>query len=87
MRHSKARRIRRQLDAKCPCMIYWQDREHLWRWTLFARNGRIQDASSESFSSKYNAIVNYNTTYNLMQKLGRFIFGYRNAGHYNECDT
>lgn len=92
MKYSKARRIRIQLGAKCPCVIYWRSRNRYWRgymkqqwcWTLFARNGRVQDSSSESFSSKYKAIENYNTTYDLMKKLGRFMFGYRNAGHHAE---
>ena len=91
MQYSKARKIRKQLGAKCPCVIYWQRRKlhdprcnWEWQWTLFARNGRVQDASSESFSSERNATANYNGTYRLMGKLGRFWPGAKNAGHYIE---
>ena len=84
-KHSEARRIRIELGAKCPCIIYWRGQgKQKWRWTLFASNGQVQDASTESFSSIAIAIANYNKTYDLMRKLGRYISGYQNAGHYIE---
>ncbi len=66
MKYSKARKIRKELGLKCPCAFPWQDSKKLWRWTLFAVNGRVQDSSSESFSSKRNAQENYDQTGQLM---------------------
>ena len=39
--------------------VYYKDDSCHWRWQVNARNGEIIDASSEGFSSKTNAVKNY----------------------------
>ena len=36
--------------------VYYQDEVGLWRWKVKAANGKVIDASSESFSSKASHI-------------------------------
>ena len=73
MKYSKARKIRKELGLKCPCAFPWENKKGSWRWTLFAVNGRVQDSSSESFSSKRNAQENYNQTHWLMREVGYLV--------------
>ncbi len=39
--------------------VYYKDDSGHWRWQVKAGNGEIIDASSEGFSSKTNAVKNY----------------------------
>ncbi len=40
---------------------YYQDRKGGWRWTLYARNGLVVGASTESYATKARAIANFHT--------------------------
>jgi uncharacterized protein YegP (UPF0339 family) len=41
--------------AKPRGFLIFQDRDRQWRWTLFARNGRIVADSGEAYVSKAHA--------------------------------
>ena len=51
----------REPEATLPFVLFYQAKNGLHYWTLFARNGRIICASSEGFSSHWNAKRNYET--------------------------